>query len=939
MRPIPDESRPRFPGKTEPSHARKDLETLLSALADISSELDIDNLLPEVMRHATELCDGDAGTIALIDRKGAVVKRYPYKAPEAVVTSEIPPDRGALREAITKKKTIIVDDYVAYPERIESFVEAGIQAVIVAPIVRTNRVVGVMEVFRFSRERRFSRYQAMLLEAVARQTAVAIENARLYETLRESTVELERRTKDLQALLGVALDITAGFKLDELMQKIARNATELTGADAGAVGLFDKERGVVTYPFIYNLPEILTTVDVPLSESMSGIIIAQKKSLTLGDYQQLPQRMKVFAEAGLRAISMVPLMVKGNIIGTLWVSSRNPEKKFDERDVTVLEGIGRQAAIALENASLFAEAEQKTESLSKLFEISQTISSGLNLDEVFKRAVSAIKSLFDVSAAWITIYDKKSGLIRVAEYEGPMRDAVLKTIVERPYSGLDGYAIVEQKPQIANDIMSDPRIENKEQAIRMGARAMISIPIISKGRSIGTIGVGALFPTESPKGKEQLEFLETIATTVAIAIDNAQLFESVKVSEEETRRRAKELLILNNLSNVLSQTLELDTVLNTAVDSVMDLLEADGAAIFLLDEDRNILRMVKYRGLSDELVQSSLEVQVGERLSGTVAKTGKPVIIENLADYPEFETAIAYKTFAGLVGAPVKSKNQIIGTLTLGSKQPGKFKQRDATLLESIGNELGVAIENSRLFEAQRNISDALQRSMLPAYIPHIPGMEIGVRYSSATEEAVVGGDFYDIYEIDGKYALIIGDVSGKGIEAASSTSMMKYILRAYLYQNDSPANALTEANKFIKRQTERAVFITVFCSTYDPKTGAMTFVNAGHPYPCLLNQAMKTCQVLTTDDPAIGIVDIYDYNERTVIMNPGNLLVTFTDGVLEARSPSGEFFGDERLVETLLRVLDLPAQKIADSILNATFDFSQGHLIDDIAILVTRRI
>ncbi|MHB8840592.1 MAG: GAF domain-containing protein [Candidatus Aquicultor sp.] len=939
MIPISNEGRAGSSSKAEPSHLRKDLDTLLSALADISSELDIDSLLPEVMRHATDLCDGDAGTIAIIDRKGAVVRRYPYKAPEAVVSAEIPPNRGALREAIEKRKTIIVNDYPAYPESIEGFVKAGIKAVIVAPIIRKNRIIGVMEVISFSGKKRFSGHQATLLEAVARQTAVAIENARLYETLRESTGELTRRSKDLQALLGVALDITSGLKLDELMRKIASNATELTGADAGAVGLFDEERGVVTYPFIYNLPEILSKVDVPLGESMSGLVISQKKSLMLDDYQQLPQRMQIFAEAGLRAILMIPLTQRGKIIGTLWVSSKNPEKKFDERDGTILEGIGRQAAIALENARLFANAEQKTKSLSRLFEISQTISAGLNLDEVFKRAVSAIKSVFDVSAAWIAIYDEASGSVRIAEYQGPSRDTILKTVVERPYSGLDEYAIAEKKPQIANDIPSDPRIANKEQALKLGARSMISIPIISKGKSIGALGVGALFPTETPKGKEQLEFFEAIAATVAIAIDNARLFESVKASEKEARRRARELSILNNLSNVLSQTLELDTVLNTAIDSILELLEADAAAIFFLVEERQVLEMIKHRGVSDYFVKNSFEIPVGERLPGAVVESGGPIIIEDLAKYPEFEASVVYEAFKSLVGAPIKSKNQIIGVLALGSRQVGKFKERDATLLESIGNELGIAIENSRLFEAQRNISDALQHSMLPTYIPDIPGIEIGVRYSSATEEAVVGGDFYDIYDVNGGYALVIGDVSGKGIEAASSTSMMKYVLRAYLYQDHSPAQAMTETNKFIKRQVERAVFITTFCAVYDPTTGLLTFTNAGHPYPCLLDQTQRTCIVMATNDPAVGILDIYDYRENTVVMNPGTLLVSYTDGVLEARSPDGEFFGEERLVETLLQVIDFSAQKIADSILDAAFEFSHGHLTDDIAILVTRRI
>jgi len=1114
MKPAPREPRRRKTSIAEPWHLRKDLSALLSVMLDISSELDLDELLNKVMAHATDLCDAEAGMVILTDESGNVVRRYPYRTPDNITKAEIPRNKGAIYKAIDKRKSVIINDYQSFPERIEEFAQAGVKAVMATPIIRKGDVAGVMEVFNLTPGKHFNRYHAGLLEAVsaqtsvalenavlyrmqkktqqaisealraenilleassvigstldlntvlnrlseliaditglkrnviflydprsnthevvaehnggikvgtryspdefgteffemyrtekevvidrddpglsiaasktmdrldakrglfvpiavggnvigsigmdnpgekhrferreielasglAKQAAVAIENARLYESLKESSEELQRRSKDLRALLSVALDITQGLRIDDLMYKIARNATELTGADAGAVGLFDEERGAVTYPFIYNLPEVIAKVDVPLKGSMTGLVVAQKKPMVIEDYQTFPQHLAVFAEAGLRAMAMVPLLLRGKIIGTIWVSSTNPDKRFDNRDVTILEGIGRQAAIALENARLFEDAQRKTESLAKLFEISQTISAGLELDEVFKRTVSTIKNLFDASAAWLITYDEESDLVKVAEYEGPHREEMIERVTSRQYSGLDGYAIAQKRPQIATDVIVDSRIMDKSEALKIGARSIMSIPITIKDKSIGSIGIGTRVPAQPPKAKAQLEFLETIATTVAIAIENARLYESVKESEEESRRRAKELLILNNLSNVLSQTLELDTVLNTAIDSVMELLEGDGAAIYLLDEDRGVLRLAVHRGLSDHFIKNSLEIPVGERLPGEVAKSGEPVIIENLAEHPGFEAVVVYEAFKSLVGAPIKSKGKVIGSFPLGSRQPGKFSQRDATLLESIGNEMGIAIENSRLYEAQRNISTSLQRSMLPPYVPSIPGMEIGVRYSSATEEAEVGGDFYDVYGIDGKYAMIIGDVSGKGIEAASSTSMMKYVLRSYLYQNPSPAYAITEANKFINRQEERAVFITVFCSVYDPEAGTLTFVNAGHPYPCLLDQIKKTCTVLTTFDPAIGIFDAYDFTEGTVTMNPGNLLVSYTDGVIEARS-DGEFFGEERLVDTLLRVLDLPAQQIANSIIDETLKFSHGRLNDDIALLVLRRI
>lgn len=767
MEPVPDKQLLQRLEEAEPWHLRKDFRALLEVMVDISSILDLDKLLLEVAHHATDLSDGDAGMITLIDETGAFTKRYPYKLPDTVAKTKIPSNKGIFHEAIVKRASIIVNDYISYQEKTSGLVLAGVKSVLATPIMRKGKAIGVISIFNLSPGKYFTEYHARMLEMVTAQAAIAIDNAKLFEKIERSTEELEEGNKRLRTLLDVNLDIAAGLRLNELMQKIAINAVDLTSADVSAVGLVDKEKEVVTYPFIYNLPEIISKIDVPFESGMTGVVISQKRPLIVDDYQVFPQKIRIFAQAGLRSTAMIPLLSRDKIMGILWVSSINKEKKFSDSDVAILEGLARQASIALENV---------------------------------------------------------------------------------------------------------------------------------------------------------------------------RLYESARTSAEELAHRAKELSVLNNLSNVLARTLELKTMLNAAVDSVMELFEADGAAIYLLDEKRQILNLAVIRGVTEEFIKKSMEIQPGSRLPGVITETGKPMIIENLADHPGLEIDVVNKAFVSMVGAPILAKGKVIGAFSLGSHKFGKFSQRDATLLESIGNELGVATENSRLYEAQRSISESLQRSMLPAYIPSIPHMEIGVKYSSATEEAIVGGDFYDIFDVDGKYAMVIGDVSGKGIEAASTTSMIKYVLRSYFYQIPSPAFALTQANKFVIREEEQAPFITVFCAVYDPETSTLTFSNAGHPFPCRLDQITKTCTILTTGNPAIGIIENYTYDEDTIVMNPGNFLVAYTDGVIEARS-DGEFFGDERLVATLLEHINESPQKIADSIINATLEFSHGRLADDIALLVVRRV
>ncbi|HZD60576.1 MAG TPA: GAF domain-containing protein [Anaerolineae bacterium] len=942
MEPVPEKRGQRKFSITEPRHLRKDLETMLSVMVDISSELDIDKLLPKVIRHITNLSDGDAGIIALVDETGAITKRYPYKAPDVIVKAEMPPGKGALYRATTERKTIIVDNYPSYPERIDSFALAGVKAVLATPIARKDKIIGVTEIFNLSPGRRFTWHQAGLLEVVAKQTAVAIENATLYELQIENQQAMSEALRTANALLEAANIIGSSLDLNQVLDRLSDLVTEITGLRRNVIFLYNpadnthevvaEHNGGIALGTRYALEEFGAEFSEIYKTGKAFVIDRDDLNLS-------PESQKTMDNFNAKLGLFVPMAIGGRVIGNIGMDNPGERHAFTEREVELANGIAGQAAVAIENARLFErfkassdELEERSKDLQTLLDVALDITVGLKLDELMFKIAKTATELTSADTGAVGLVNEEKGTVT---YPFIYNLPEIVTTVDIPVSGgLTGIVLSQKKPMIIDDYQQLPqRIPIFAEA---GLRSGVMAPLMLRDKIIGTLWVSSKSP-EKRFGERTLTIIEGIGRQAAIAIEHARLYGTIKRSEEAARRRAKELSILNNLSNVLSQTLELDTLLNTAIDSTMDLLGADGAAIYLLDEERQVLRLTVYRGLSEHFVENSLEIPFGERLPGIVAESGKPLIIENLADHPELEAAVVYEAFVSFVGAPIKSKGRVIGAFPIGSRQPGNFTSDDATLLESIGNEIGVAIENSRLFEAQRTISESLQKSMLPAYVPSIPGIQIGVRYASATEEAVVGGDFYDIYDIDGKYALVIGDVSGKGIEAAASTSMMKYILRSYLYLDPSPSSALTEANKFVRRQAERAVFITVFCAVYDPKLGTMTFSNAGHPYPCLFNQILKTCTVLTTQDPAIGIFEDYDYSENTVVIHPGNLVVSYTDGVIEARS-NGEFFGEERLVDTLLGNLELPAQKIADFILNATLEFSHGRLTDDIAILVVKR-
>lgn len=288
---------------------------------------------------------------------------------------------------------------------------------------------------------------------------------------------------------------------------------------------------------------------------------------------------------------------------------------------------------------------------------------------------------------------------------------------------------------------------------------------------------------------------------------------------------------------------------------------------------------------------------------------------------------------------PLRARGKILGVLwlaMLGSKRV--FSAYDMVLLESIGGQAAVAIDNINLFEEQRYISETLQRGFVPGRPPAVEHTDIGVFYASATIAAVVGGDFYDAAQLPGnKISIFVGDISGKGIEATADAAMVKYTLRAVSFEDPDPATVLTSANNITAHQLTGGHFVTLVYGLYDTASGEMLIGIAGHPYPLHYSAANREVRPVTASDPAFALIDNYRYTDVTFGLSEGDLLVLYTDGIIELRRDK-EFFGMERLGELAAKYASLKAQEIADRIILDAREFAQGRLTDDIVLMIIKR-
>ena len=238
------------------------------------------------------------------------------------------------------------------------------------------------------------------------------------------------------------------------------------------------------------------------------------------------------------------------------------------------------------------------------------------------------------------------------------------------------------------------------------------------------------------------------------------------------------------------------------------------------------------------------------------------------------------------------------------------------------------------LHEEQKNIADRLQLALTD--IPQqASGVEFGHLYRSATEKARVGGDFHDVFRVkEGRLAVLIGDVSGHGVEAARIATFVSDVVHAFAHQFRRPSVILGKTNELLIEK-QASGFVTVFLGILEPETGHLVYSSAGHPN-ALLRRRSGEVELLKASSPPLGVFDKRSWKDSEVQLEKEELLFLYTDGATDARR-DGEFFGQEGLIEALKRWSELSPQSLPETVLSEVLAFSGGVLADDLAMLALR--
>ena len=431
--------------------------------------------------------------------------------------------------------------------------------------------------------------------------------------------------------------------------------------------------------------------------------------------------------------------------------------------------------------------------------------------------------------------------------------------------------------------------------------------------------------------------------------DSGEVEATIMIIEDVTdqKRAERHGAFLGEVSDVLASSLDYQqTLRNVAQLAVPDI--ADWCAVDLFDEDghRHPVALAHVDParlkLAEELRQYEPERSDPDQGLGLVYRTGEPILYEAIGDEMLVQAAVDDRHlellravgFRSAAIVPMRLGRKTLGAMTLVSAESRRVLDRfDLELAQQIASRAAVAIENSRLYSERSAIAHTLQQSLLPGQLPEIPGYELSSMYLPAVEGSEVGGDFYDVWQVKDSWLIVVGDVTGKGVQAAALTSLVRHTIRAASEYEHSPAALLARVDAALRNEPQTSI-CTALCARL---TGdQLTIAVGGHPLPLSL-KADRVGEV-GEHGALLGGFEQASWREVTLEIEPGTALICYTDGVTDATDRDGTRMGLKRLKATLARSTERGPASVIENLARAIEEFQTGEPADDTAVLVLSR-
>jgi sigma-B regulation protein RsbU (phosphoserine phosphatase) len=582
-----------------------------------------------------------------------------------------------------------------------------------------------------------------------------------------------------------------------------------------------------------------------------------------------------------------------------------------------------------EHTTLAAPAfEVSAEVLATLTEIGEEVNASLDLDEVLARTAALIKRHIDYEIFGVLMFEGDGSYLKFRFSIGYPRE--LADNMRIPVGqGITGAAAATGHSVRVADTLNDPRYINAIENVR----SELAVPLMLRNRCVGVLDIQSRHPDYFTG--EQQKILTLLASRLAIAVENARLFEKV-------RAQADTLLLLNEVSRETGSILDVEELLRRAAEQTKRVIDYQILSIMLYDEEQKVFRHrvdVKH----GQRVQGKLRVAASEGIVGAAAMLKEPVIVPDVTVDPRY-LMVNPETRSELA-IPMIHKGKVIGVLDLESPQPNYFTEDHVQTLSILAGNLAVSLENARLYEQVAKDEARLERDLQAAkriqgaLLRPVPsedyGVDLAARYLSARE---VCGDLYEFLRYGPQQlGIALGDVSGKGTAAALYGAVSIGIMRSLAPQKLQPAEMLKQMNQLVGERRIEGRFMTACFATWQKGRSKLRVANAGQSQPLLYKDGR--CGKIELTGFPLGIYEDVSYDEWSVTLEPGNILVFHSDGIAETTNSEGLFFGTARLRKLIEDKHEVTAAELADIVLREVDFFADSAPLADDRTLVVLKV
>ncbi len=733
---------------------------------------------------------------------------------------------------------------------------------------------------------------------------------------------------NLETIVHLGVALSSVLDLNIIAEQTVEYASLLLGLPA-AVVLFRGE-SEMDYRVLASegLPSRLSRLTVTPAE-----VASIETSWPASKVESSPDSfLEALDQRGLANAFFAPL-IEGDGQGAVLLGLDRPERQPSDEQRNAFQLLAIQSATAMRSAGLYTEVVEAqqlgTRELARtvlLNEVTIAATSSLSLTKVADRVLAAMVEAMRIRLGAVYLYDKSSRTLGLLAGYGldsayHLENHVLSVDDENP--ALVAEAVLSGRIVTSEDLpITEP---HREMLRRAGLEVSLSValPLTSSNGVVGACCF--VFERDEPVSADEIALFRSIGGIFAQAIENSQLLDRTI----ESGRLSDALNVANAL---VHSTLDIDHVMQSALDTGVEALQCEAAAIEILEADEWVVRY--QHGFSPD--------SVGMHLSSEAASNGvraadrrMPIAVDLVPGdngiHSGFGTQHSLKS---VLSVPLVVRTEVIGCALFYSSSPvTRFNSAEMDFIQKLGSTVSLSYENARLYESEHRIAETLQQALLtlPA---SLPGLEFEAYYRSATESTLVGGDFYDLFELDSqRVGIIIGDIAGKGLAAAVLTSLVRDTIRAYAFeQGKLPAEILRLTNDVVERATSAEAFATVFFGILDRADGQLCYASAGHTRSAILRHE-AAISTLESTGPVLGAFAGMDFCESTTTLGPHEILFLYTDGLTEARRDR-ELYGEERLFADLDQAERANTRDLAARVVSNVMEFASGHLRDDLAIL-----